>query len=242
VTEYLFIADLHLSTERPETLKRFERFLSGRAARAAHLYILGDLFDLWIGDDDPAPPGPRVAGALEALTRQGTQLWLMHGNRDFLLGERFCRESGARLLGDWARIDLHGVPTLLMHGDQLCTDDSDYQAFRHQVRAPEFIRGFLALPLEQRRRQAGEYRARSGEANSLKADAIMDVNQEAVVSRMRSHGTARLIHGHTHRPADHDFVLDGSPVSRHVLGDWRADGAEISSVSRAGTKRESFRD
>ena len=160
--EYLFIADLHLSAERPEILARFERFLSERAAQAAHLYILGDLFDLWIGDDDSAPPGARISAALGALVRGGTRLWLMHGNRDFLLGDRFCRESGARRLDDPTLIDLYGVPTLLMHGDLLCTDDHDYQAFRRQVRGSEFIRGFLALPLEQRRHQGREYRERSG--------------------------------------------------------------------------------
>lgn len=238
--EYLFIADLHLCAERPETLARFERFLSERAARAAHLYILGDLFDLWIGDDDSTPPGARVSAALATLVRGGTQLWLMHGNRDFLLGDRFCRESGARPLGDPTLIDLYGVPTLLMHGDLLCTDDHDYQAFRRQVRGNEFMRGFLALPLEQRRHQGREYRARSGEANSLKAEAIMDVNPEAVLSHMRSHGATRLIHGHTHRPADHELLLDGKPVTRHVVGDWRAEGAEIVSVTQDGLRRELY--
>jgi len=240
VSEQLFIADLHLSAERPETVQCFERFLQQRACQAEHLYILGDLFDVWIGDDDSLPPIPRITEVLAQLSRKGTRLSLMHGNRDFLLGENFCRETGARLLPDPSRIDLYGIPTLLMHGDLLCTDDTDYLAFRAQVRHGDFIRQFLALPLEARRQQAREYRQKSGEANSIKAEAIMDVNQQAVIERMRDQGVARLIHGHTHRPADHTFMLDGVSAVRHVLGEWHGDGAEIISVTPAGLRRERF--
>lgn len=240
MSEHLFIADLHLCAERPETLRCFADFLRGRARQADHLYILGDLFDVWIGDDDPAPPIPQIVAALRALTQAGTRLRLMHGNRDFLLGEDFCANTGARLLSDPCTLDLFGTPTLLMHGDLLCSDDAAYQAFRRQVRQADFIRQFLALPLEMRRRRAQEYRQKSGEANSLKGESIMDVNAQAVAEQMRNHAVHRLIHGHTHRPADHAFLLDGVSAARHVLGEWRGDGAEIVSVTPAGLRRERF--
>lgn len=236
----LFISDLHLSGAQPETLQLFLQFLQRRAAQASHLYILGDLFDLWIGDDDDRAPIPQVIAALRALTASGTWLGIMHGNRDFLLGDGFCRETGAELLTDTTRLDLQGVPTLLMHGDLLCTDDTAYLAFRRQVRDPAFQQPFLALPLESRREKAREYRAMSGEANALKAEAIMDVNPQAVIDTLRQHDAARLIHGHTHRPGDHLLDLDGRQASRHVLGDWRPEGAEILRLDKNGLQREHY--
>ena len=234
----LFISDLHLSDERPETVQLFLRFLQQQASRASRLYILGDLFEVWIGDDDDQSPIPQVVQGLSRLTQGGTWLGVMHGNRDFLLGEDFCRASGAELLPDPICLTLQETPTLLMHGDLLCTDDEAYQAFRKQVRDPAFQSQFLALPLAARREKANEYRTMSGEANSLKSEAIMDVNPQAVNEVMQKHGAQRLIHGHTHRPADHRLELGGRSVTRHVLGDWRADGADILCLDASGLQRQ----
>lgn len=236
-----FIADLHLSAERPKTLQMFLQFLRQRAAKASHLYILGDLFDVWVGDDDDQPTFQEVIAALRELTDGGTWLGLMHGNRDFLLGEQFCRATGAQLLPDPTCLVLQGMPTLLMHGDLLCTDDTDYLAFRRKVRDPEFQRRFLALPLDTRREEAREYRIMSGEASAHKPQAIMDVNQQALIETLREHDVSRLIHGHTHRPGDHDLDLDNRRASRHVLGDWHATGAEILRLDAQGLTRERFR-
>ena len=164
----------------------------------------------------------------------------MHGNRDFLIGEKFCTETGAELLQDPTMVELHGVPTLLMHGDLLCTDDHAYQAFRRQVRDPDFIRQFLRLPIAERITTAAEYRSKSGEANSLKADDIMDVNQQAVESTMLRHAVKRLIHGHTHRPHLHRFKLNGEPAFRYVLAEWHADHGGFLSVSPDGWRNGSI--
>ena len=234
----LFISDLHLSGDRPETVRLFLGFLRQQASKASRLYILGDLFDVWIGDDDTAAPIPEVAAALRTLTDSGVWLGLMHGNRDFLLGERFCNATGAELLEDPTRLMLQGIPTLLMHGDLLCSDDTEYLAFRRQMRDPAFQQQFLNLPLQVRREKAGEYRAMSGEANARKPGAIMDVNQQTVIETLSRNQALRLIHGHTHRPADHTLSLAGRPASRHVLGDWRPDGAEILLLDESGLHRQ----
>lgn len=221
-------------------MQLFLDFLNRRAGQADHLYILGDLFDVWIGDDDRSDPIPQVTYALKSLSASGTQLSLMHGNRDFLIGEGFCRECGAVLLPDPTQIDLLGVPTLLMHGDLLCTDDEAYQAFRQQVRQADFADRFLSMPLDARRTQAMAYREQSGEANASKAEAIMDANQKTVVHYITEYHVDRLIHGHTHRPAEHPLTVDGKDKVRHVLGDWHADHAEIISVTAAGLIRERY--
>jgi UDP-2,3-diacylglucosamine hydrolase len=236
----LFISDLHLSGQHPETVCLFLRFLSDRAAHASHLYILGDLFEVWIGDDDDLEPIPQVITALRQLTDGGTWLGVMHGNRDFLLGDVFCRDTGAELLPDPCFQVLQGVPTLLMHGDLLCTEDTAYQAFRQQARDPAFQQQFLALPLQARRDKAAYYRTMSGEINTQKAQAIMDVNPMAVVATLRKHAAQRLIHGHTHRPADHHIELDGRSASRHVLGEWHPEGAEILCLNEKGLQRQRF--
>lgn len=240
MSEALFISDLHLSGERPDTVRLFLQFLEQRAPRANSLYILGDLFDAWIGDDLDLPPIPQVKSALRALSDSGTKIHLMHGNRDFLLGDRFCAETGSELLVDPSLIDLQRIPTLLMHGDTLCTDDQTYQAFRQQIRDPAFIQRFLTLPIPQRLATAAEYRAKSGEANSLKAAEIMDVNQQAVEDALRQHGALRLIHGHTHRPDLHRFSLDGRPAQRYVLAEWHAHRAGLLSITPAGWQNETF--
>jgi UDP-2,3-diacylglucosamine hydrolase len=165
----------------------------------------------------------------------------MHGNRDFLLGERFCAESGCELLPDPSLIRLQGIPTLLMHGDSLCTDDLDYQAFRRQVRDPAFIEHFLSQTIPQRIAMVTEFRNKSGEATSMKAEDIMDINARAVMDCLRQHAARRLIHGHTHRPALHRFELDGQEVRRYVLGEWHADSARILSVDENGWREHTFR-
>jgi UDP-2,3-diacylglucosamine hydrolase len=227
VPETLFISDLHLAAQRPRTVELFLHFAAERARRAAAVYILGDLFDAWVGDDDDNAPAPAVREALRELTRRGVAVAFQGGNRDFLIGERFAAETGVRLLPEEAMIDLYGVPTLLTHGDLLCTDDHDYQAARRLLRSPGFVADFLAKPLAERLVLAAEYRRRSGEAISLKADDIMDVNEDAVADVLRRHGATRLVHGHTHRPGWHALLVDDRPAERLVLGEWHEDGVHV---------------
>ncbi len=240
MSETLFISDLHLSAERPDTVQLFLEFLNQRAPRADTLYILGDLFDAWIGDDLELPPIPKLKAALHALSQSGTEIRLMHGNRDFLVGARFCAETGCKLMPDPSLIDLQGIPTLLMHGDTLCTDDLDYQAFRRQIREPAFIRHFLSLPIPQRIATVTELRGKSGEATSLKAEEIMDVNQQTVEDYLLEYDARRLIHGHTHRPALHQFELAGQQARRYVLAEWHADQASFLNVGEEGWRVETF--
>ncbi len=228
--EFLFISDLHLSNDNPRTVELFLQFLAGRAHQAERLYILGDLFDAWIGDDDDASLNTRIITALRDLSDSGVKLFLQHGNRDFLLGRRFLRSSGCRLLKDPHREDLFGTPTLLMHGDLLCTDDVPYQKFRRKVRNPLVQWLFLRRSLKKRRAQAAEYRRASGEAKSEKTADIMDVNQDTVREYMIEHKVDRLIHGHTHRPACHDLSIDGRQAQRWVLAEWRGGSASALSL------------
>lgn len=238
--ETLFISDVHLSAQRPQTVELFVRFARVRARQAEVVYILGDLFDAWVGDDDDNAPAPAVRDALRDLTRHGVAVAFQGGNRDFLIGERFAAETGVTLLPAEAVVDLYGVPTLLTHGDLLCTDDHDYQAARRLLRSPAFIAEFLSKPLAERIALAGEYRRRSGEAVSLKADDIMDVNEEAVADMLRRHGAPRLVHGHTHRPGWHALLVDGTPAERLVLGEWHEDRGHVLSASPDGLAVESF--
>ncbi|EXJ15274.1 UDP-2,3-diacylglucosamine diphosphatase [Imhoffiella purpurea] len=223
----LFISDLHLSPDRPATLELFIDFLAGRARQASRLYILGDLFDSWIGDDDDSPFNRRVTEALRALTESGVRCDLMHGNRDFLLGRRFRRGTGCRPLPDPTLASFAEKPTLLMHGDLLCTDDLAYQRFRKRVRNPLAQRLFLFKSLASRRALADEYRRRSREAMADKAPEIMDVNPDAVVRYLRRFGARHLIHGHTHRPRDHEVLVGGAEAKRSVLAEWSEQGGEI---------------
>lgn len=225
----LLISDLHLSPARPAIARLFCGFLQQQATRASALYILGDLFEYWIGDEavDQGPLIP-IVDAMAAVTRAGVPIFLMHGNRDFLLGARFAQATGATLLGDPHRLDLAGTPTLLTHGDQLCTDDREYQQFRAQIRQPEWVQAFLQKTFAERIAIAEQYRELSRNATSMKASEIMDVNQEAVQVLMQEHQVRRLIHGHTHRPACHEFVLaDGTAATRIVLGDWYEQGSVL---------------
>ena len=223
----LFISDLHLSPQRPETLALFLRFLQEQAAGAAALYILGDLFDAWIGDDNSTPPVPDLLAAIRRIGEAGCQLYVMHGNRDFLLGERFTEATGCQLIPDPSVVEIDGQRLLLMHGDLLCTDDLEYQQARRMLRSPEFIDNFLSHSIPERIQLAAEYRQRSGEVVSLKSADIMDVNEETVLGYLQQHNAQHLIHGHTHRPGQHLINAPGLSAQRHVLGDWQADGAEL---------------
>lgn len=216
----LFIADLHLHEERPEITRAFLHFLKNSAPTAEALYILGDFFDAWIGDDDDAPLITEIADALIRLTCNGTQLFLMHGNRDFLLGQEFANKVGAQLMPEGTIIDLYGCPTLLLHGDSLCTLDHAYQAFRQHVRTPEWQAQILTQPLAARRILAQQIRTESKSMNSLKAEDIMDVTPAEVVRVMSEAKVLRLIHGHTHRPARHLLRVNQQDAERIVLGDW----------------------
>ncbi|MEI2781786.1 MAG: UDP-2,3-diacylglucosamine diphosphatase [Candidatus Competibacter sp.] len=223
----LFVSDLHLDPARPAITALFLDFLARQAGRADACYILGDLFEAWVGDDDDAELGRTVAGALRALADSGVPVHFLHGNRDFLIGERFAAAAGVRLLPESEAIDLYGEPVLLLHGDTLCTDDTDYQAFRAQVRDPAWQARLLELPLAQRRALAGQLRETSQQATQLKETAITDVNLEAVDGALRARGIRRMIHGHTHRPAIHEWMLDGQPARRAVLGDWYDRGSVL---------------
>lgn len=229
----LFISDLHLDAAHPGIARQFLAFLDGEAREAAALYILGDLFEVWVGDDDPDPASREIVAALRRLTDGGVPCFVMHGNRDFLLGERFCRESGARLLEDGTVVELHGERVLLMHGDVLCTDDVSYQRLRRILRHPVTRWAFRHMSLGQRRSLARRLRAGSQMHVGQTAPGIMDVNADAVADAFRRAGVRTLIHGHTHRPAVHDLVVDGQAVRRIVLGDWYSQGSVLE-VSRDG--------
>jgi UDP-2,3-diacylglucosamine hydrolase len=219
----LFISDLHLSSATPRTAENFFRFLRSVTSRVRALYILGDLFDYWIGDDDLVDPfNQSVATALLQLVSSGVELFFMHGNRDFLIGAEFTRASGCQILSDPHRLDLNGTSTLLTHGDTLCTDDLDYQRFRNMVRSPDWQYIFLAKPLAERRTTALGLRAQSEQAKHAKSMNIMDVNALSVAAMFRLHHVKRIIHGHTHRPAKHDLLVNEVMCERWVLSDWRA--------------------
>jgi UDP-2,3-diacylglucosamine hydrolase len=224
----LFISDLHLDPSRPRITELFESYLASDEVRHADaLYILGDLVEAWIGDDDDAELPRRIATAIHAVHDAGVPVYFMVGNRDFLLGEAFARRAGMTLLEDGTVHDIHGRPTLLMHGDVLCTDDTAYQAVRQQVRNPEWQKQILSMPLEARRAFAAKARDESRAHTGSTTESIMDVNDAAVTETMRKAGATRLIHGHTHRPAVHAFMLDGKAAERIVLGDWYEQGSVL---------------
>ena len=223
----LFIADLHLCSEEPAITAGFLRFLAGTAREAQALYILGDLFEAWIGDDDPEPLHQEIALAIKALVDSGVPCYFIHGNRDFLLGRRFARRSGMTLLPEEKVLDLYGRQMLILHGDTLCTDDHGYQAFRKKVHQPWLQWLFLALPLFIRKRVAARMRAGSKSANSTKSMAIMDVNQHAVVDALTRYRVQWMIHGHTHRPEIHTLQANGEAAFRCVLGAWHTHGSMI---------------
>ncbi len=230
----LFISDLHLDPERPEVTRLFGDFIDGEARGADALYILGDLFEAWVGDDDPAEIGAFVATRLRALSDAGVPVFFQHGNRDFLVGLDFARRAGATLLAESAVVMLYGRPTLLMHGDSLCTEDTGYQAFRAQTRDPAWRAGFLAQPLAARFAFAAQARAASQQRQqAMKHDdraqfeTVTDVSAAAVHATLARYGIDTLIHGHTHRPAIHHLDIDGRPARRVVLGDWYTQGSVL---------------
>lgn len=223
----LFISDLHLSGQRPHIIELFTAFLNTRARDADALYILGDLFEAWIGDDFVPGELRGVIKALRGFSASNHQLYVMHGNRDFLLGEQFEVMTGCQLLPDPYLIDLYGTPTLLSHGDLLCSDDVEYQKFRSQVRDPSWQKAFLDKSVAQRQAFADQARQESQVQTRQKSLQIMDVNQDDVEQIFLQYDVSRLIHGHTHRPQTHTFTLSGKPVTRIVLGDWYEQGSVL---------------
>ena len=216
----LFVSDIHLSTQRPEIVACFARFLQTTAREAESLYILGDLFDEWLGDDDHKPPHPRIVKALATLAASGVPVHVLRGNHDFLLGSTFESQSGCRLLDEPAVVDLYGARVLLLHGDILCTRDTEYQAFRKMSRDPKVQREFLSQPMDVRVERVTAIRDRSREAVRLMPEDIMDVSPEAVIDAMGEHRVTYLVHGHTHRPAVHSLDVAGRAAVRIVLVDW----------------------
>lgn len=223
----LFISDLHLDEDRPQITQAFIRFLNSLAPNDTTLYILGDLFEFWIGDDAPLPAYRMVMEAFAAATGNGLPVYFMHGNRDFLIGQEFAAASGCSIIPDPTVIELHGETALLMHGDTLCTDDIEYQQFRHRVRDPQWQQAVLSRPADERLEMARSYREQSIKGMQHKDMAIMDVSAAAVDEALRRHGTRYLIHGHTHRPDIHDLTVDDRQVQRIVLGDWYEQGSVL---------------
>lgn len=223
--DLLFVSDLHLDAALPAAVAQFSAFLQGPARQAQGLYILGDLFESWIGDDDDEPTRSAVCDALRTYTQAGHRLWLMRGNRDFLYGPAFEARTGATLLPDPLRIDFAGQSWLACHGDVLCTDDHAYQELRSIVRVPAWQARFNALPLPTRRELADALRAGSRAHTGRVRYEVMDVNAAAVEAALRSTGLRRMIHGHTHRPAVHNLEVDGEAALRIVLGDWYEQGS-----------------
>ncbi len=236
MTPTLLLSDLHLAPARPRAAAAFEAFAHGPARRAAAVYVLGDLFDWWIGDDQLRDPfAQSVAAALRSIAATGVPLFVAHGNRDFLLGPAFASATGATLLSEHTVLPLGGVATLLTHGDELCTDDAAYQRLRARTRNVAWQRAILSKPYWVRRGVAGYMRLASRRATANKPAAIMDVNPGAVAAAFRCHAVARIVHGHTHRPAHHEHVVDGLPRERHVLAAWHEAGSYLE-IDDAGVR------
>ena len=224
----LFISDLHLDADRPSGVEAFRHLVASIAPESDALYILGDLFEYWAGDDDIRDPfHAQVIGALRELSEHGTKVFLLHGNRDLLMGQAFADACRATLLDDPTLLDLYGIPTLISHGDTLCTDDVEYQKFRARVHDAEFQKGFLAQPLAARKAHIEELRRLSTIEKQHKESTIMDVNDDAVAELLRNYRYPRLIHGHTHRPNRHEHIVDGHRCERWVLGDWYRHGSAL---------------
>lgn len=238
----LLLSDVHLALDQPQLTDGLTALLASLPANTRAIYVLGDLFEVWVGDDNHNPLVDRLFASFQSLAARGVALNFCHGNRDFLLGQgpsgspSFAELAGGRLMAEAEVIDLHGIPTLLMHGDQLCTLDSAYMAFREQSRNPVWQQQMLEKPLDQRLMIADFWRMQSKAANSNKPENIMDVTPEEVIRVMAEHGVAHLVHGHTHRPMRHALTLaDGQPGERLVLGDWRwQDGSDDASGNSKG--------
>jgi UDP-2,3-diacylglucosamine hydrolase len=222
-----FISDLHLDAARPEIGEQFLEFLRDDARAADALYILGDLFESWVGDDDPNPHYAEIKAAIRSLVDTGVPVFFMHGNRDFMVGERFAEETGVTILDDPEPVDLYGQAVLLSHGDALCIDDVEYQKVRVMTRNPEWQAMMRAKPLEERLAYAEQARQASRAHSAAVGDDIMDVNQDAVACTFRDRDIDILLHGHTHRPAVHTVDVDGRKATRIVLGDWYEQGSVV---------------
>lgn len=227
----LFASDVHAGAHDPDTAELFVERLAAEAASAAHVFVLGDLFEAWVGDDGADAAGDRLIELFSRLASNGCRVHVMRGNRDFLLDvarpgapAAFAARCAATMLPDPCVVSLHGRPALLSHGDALCSDDAEYQRFRALSRSPGWQRDFLSRPLDERLAIAADMRARSEMSKAGKLDTLMDVNGATVQAVMRAAAVRVLIHGHTHRPACHDFELDGVPARRWVLPDWSASG------------------
>ena len=223
----LFISDLHLDAERPDIGAQFLEFMDGDACAADALYILGDLFESWVGDDDPNPHYAQMKSAIRKLADAGVPVFFMHGNRDFMIGDQFAAETGVTILPDPTVVEIHGAKVLLSHGDLLCTDDHEYQQIRAMTRDPQWQAMMLAKPLEERLAIASAARVKSQQRNATLAEDIMDVNQAAVAALMAEHEVDLLLHGHTHRPAVHHFTRGKEEATRIVLGDWYDQGSVV---------------
>ncbi|WP_300616832.1 UDP-2,3-diacylglucosamine diphosphatase [Dokdonella sp.] len=223
----LFISDLHLDASRPHITRLFVDFVRTEAVHAKALYILGDLFEAWIGDDTEDETAAQVADALVDLHAHRVPCFYLHGNRDFLIGDAYARRARMTLLPDPSLVEIEGEATLLMHGDLLCTDDVAYQAFRRQARAPSWQRAFLGRPIAERQAFAAQARTESQRHTRSVDETITDVHQDAVAAALGTHRVRRLIHGHTHRPAVHRLTLDAKPHQRIVLGDWYEQGSVL---------------
>jgi UDP-2,3-diacylglucosamine hydrolase len=235
----LLISDLHLEEERPDISRAFLHFLETRASQAEALYILGDFFEVWIGDDAMTPFQHSIAEALRRLSERGTRIYLMHGNRDFMLGDGFCRAAGCTLLSDPSVVELCGERVLLMHGDSLCTRDEGYMRLRRLLRNPFSLLVLRHLPLSTRRKLARKLRNESRTQTRMKATDIIDVTSELIPRVLAGHRVRTLIHGHTHRPATHELLVNGQPAQRIVLGDWDRQGWVLQ-VDESGFHQSSF--
>ena len=223
----LFISDLHLEADRPEIADHFLKFLETEALHADNLYILGDLFESWVGDDDPDPHYTWIKQALRKLTRKEVPVYFMHGNRDFMIGDAFAEETGVTILKDPSVVEIHGDRVLLSHGDAYCTDDIEYQAIRRMTRDPDWQAMMLKKSLEERLAFAAQARAASMARGGTISEDIMDVNGEAIEKALTDAGVTLMLHGHTHRPAVHELDLNGTAATRIVLGDWYEQGSVV---------------
>lgn len=230
-----FISDLHLSADRNDINQCLFKFLREQAPQADAVYVLGDLFEIWIGDDDQNNFTSSIAKAFNALNQSGVPVYFIHGNRDFLIRQRFAQQAGFKILPEQMVIDLYGEPTLIMHGDELCTKDIEYQAFRKKARSWWWPRIMLSLPLSIRRKIAQKGRTTSKQKQAKLSQEIMDVTPEEVIAVMQSHGVKKMIHGHTHRPAIHQLQINNQPAQRIVLGDWYDQGSVLK-VSATATE------
>lgn len=238
--KHLFISDLHLAPERPDIIQLFIAFLNNQAAQAESLYILGDLVEYWLGDDDKAEGLSTVFDCMKQISQNGLKIYLMHGNRDFLMGEQLAQRAGCTLIKDPYIAEFDNTTVLLMHGDTLCTDDSRYQELRLMLRNPAWQKDFLSKPLAERKAMAIALRKQSKEETQSKAADIMDVNADAVHQAFADHQVSLMIHGHTHRPAIHELTANNKPVKRIVLGDWYSQGSVLEFDDTDDFKLRSF--